>query len=115
MGQITIALRAPVAAKPIGRWVEQEVEGLRAAAWSSGVRLGRLWPAWRGQAADWLLEVDLRDRQVDPEDDLLLDSVLMEMKMLGLRPHVLESSPQERSVTADCDAPATHAPARRLS
>ena len=92
MGDITIALRAPVAGKRIERWVEQHVDSLRDAAWSRGVRLGRLWPAWRREGLDWLLEVDLRDRQLAPEDDPLLDLVLMEMTLLGLRPRVVERS-----------------------
>ena len=90
MGDITIALRAPVAGKRIERWVEQHVDSLRDAAWSSGVRLGRLWPAWRREGPDWLLEVDLRDRQLAPEDDPLLDLILMEMTLLGLRRRVVE-------------------------
>ncbi len=113
MGEVTIALRAPVAAKTIERWVEERVAGLRDAAWGSGVRLGRLWPAWRRQGADWLLEVDLRDREVALEDDLVLDSVLMEMKLLGLRPQILASSPHESRPTADSRPPANEAPLRR--
>jgi len=84
-------------------------------AWSSGVRLGRLWPAWRGQAADWLLAVDLRDRTVGLEEDLALASVLREMALLGLRPQVLVTSPQESPVTAHFDAPAAPAPVPRGS
>ena len=116
MGEVTIALRAPVAPKMIQTWVDQRVAALRETAWSSGVRLGPLWPAWRRQGADWLLEVDLRDREGAPEDDLVLDTVLMEMKLLGLRPQVLVSSPQESSLTVHFDASRTaHAPSRRGS
>lgn len=114
MGEVTIALRAPVAAKTVESWVEQQVERLRDAAWSSGVRLGRLWPAWRGEAADWLLELDLRDREVAPEEDLALDSVLREMALLGLRPQVLVSLPQE-TVPAHFGAPVASAPVPRGS
>lgn len=72
MGEVTIALHAPVAAKTIERWVEELVAALREATWSSGVRLGDLSPTWRAQDADWLIEVDLRDRAVALEDDLYL-------------------------------------------
>ena len=115
MAEVTIALRAPVAPKMIQTWVDERVAGLRETAWSGGVRLGPLWPAWRRQGADWLLEVDLRDREVAPEDDLILDTVLMEMKLLGLRPQVLVSSPQESPLTLDHDASTTSAPSRRGS
>src|SRR5918998_2070547 len=111
MGDITIALRAPVAGKRIERWVEQHVESLRAGAWSSGVRLGRLWPAWRSQGPDWLLDVDLRDRQVAPENDPVLDSVLMEMKLLGLRPRIVEG-PSEPFPALNPHAPVTREVAR---
>ena len=113
MGEVTIALRAPVAAKAIERWVEQRVARLREAAWSSGVRLGGLSRAWRAQDADWLIEVDLRDRAVELEDDLVLGSVLMEMALLGLRPELLASSQQEGAAAARGSPTTTEAPVRR--
>ena len=113
MGEVMIALRAPVAVKTVESWVEQRVERLREAAWSSGVRLGRLWPAWQAQGADWLIEVDIRDRAVRPEEDLALDSVVREMALLGLRPQLLVSAPQDSSATAHTSAASTEAPARR--
>ncbi len=96
MAEVAIALRAPVAAKTIERWVEERVAGLRDAAWSSGVRLGDLSRAWQAQDADWLIEVDVRDRAVEPEDDLVLGSILMEIAVLGLRPELLLSSQPAR-------------------
>ncbi len=113
MSEVIIALRAPVAAKTIERWVEEQVAGLRDAAWSSGVRLGDLFRAWQAQDADWLIEVDLRDRAVELEDDLVLGSILMEIALLGLRPELLLSSQPESSAVAHVSAARTEAPVRR--
>ena len=113
MADVTIALRAPVEAKTMERWVEERVDGLRAAAWSSGVRLGDLFRAWRAQDADWLIEVDLRDRAVELEDDLVLGSVLMEMALLGLRPELLVSSHEESSAAAYVSPARRQEPVRR--
>jgi hypothetical protein len=102
-----------VAAKTIERWVDERVAGLRGAAWSSGVRLGDLCRAWQAQDADWLIEVDLRDRAVALEDDLVLGSVLIEMALLGLRPELLSSSQQESAAAVHVSPANTEAPAWR--
>ena len=104
MTDVTIALRAPVAARTIEGWVEERVAALRDAAWSKGVRLGELSRAWQAQDADWLLEVDLRDRAVALEDDLVLGSILTEMALLGLRPELLMSSDQQGSTPSQVAA-----------
>lgn len=109
MADVTIALRAPVAAGTIEGWVEERVAGLRDAAWSSGVRLGDLFRAWQAQDADWLVEVDLRDRAVALDDDLVLGSVLMQMALLGLRPELLLSCAREGSTAPHVAAAATEA------
>lgn len=115
MDEVTIALRAPVSAKAIERWVEEQVDRLRDAAWASGVRLGPMWQAWRAQAADWLIEVDLRDRSVALDDDLALASVLIDMELLGLRPQLLVSPLRQSSAPAQVHAPTARAPVRRGS
>jgi hypothetical protein len=115
MYEVTIALHAPVAAKTMEHWVEERVAGLRDAAWGSGVRLGDLSPTWQAQDADWLIEVDLRDRAVALEDDLVLGSILMEMALLGLRPQLLLSRQRESSGPGHVPAPTAQAPARRGS
>ena len=113
MSEVTIALRAPVAAKTIERWVEQRVARLRDAAWSSGVRLGDLCRAWQAQDADWLIEVDLRDRAVALADDLVLGSVLREIALLGLRPELLSSTHAESPAAAPVSPARAEAPVRR--
>ena len=113
--EVMISLRAPVSRETIEPWVEEQVEGLRNAAWSSGVRLGPLWPGWRAQGADWLVEVDLRDRNVALDDDVALASVLMNMELLGLRPQLLVSPLRESSGPAHAHAPTAQAAVRRGS
>jgi hypothetical protein len=113
--EILISLRAPVSREKIERWVEEQVDRLRDAAWSRGVRLGPLWRGWRARGSDWLIEVDRRDRNVELDDDLALASVLMDMELLGLRPQLLASPPPESSGSSGVHAPAAQAPARRVS
>ena len=113
--EVLISLRAPVSREKIEPWVEHQLDRLRDATWSSGVRLGPLWRGWRAQGPDWLIEVDLRDRNVELDDDLALASVLMDMELLGLRPQLLLSPPPESSGSSDVHAPAAQAPARRGS
>ena len=115
MGEVRIALRAPVSAKAIESWVEDQVDRLRDAAWSSGVRLGPLWPGWRARGPDWLIEVDLRDRNMALDDDVALASVLVDMELLGLRPQLLVSPLRESSGPAHIDAPTVQPPVRRVS
>jgi hypothetical protein len=107
-----ISLRAPVSRERIEQWVDEQVDRLRDAAWSRRVRLGPLWPGWRAKGPDWLVEVDLRDRNVELDDDVALASVLMEMELLGLRPQLLMSPSRESSGPAHVDAPTAQAAAR---
>lgn len=110
MDETIISLLAPVSRERIERWVEGQVDRLRTEASSTGVRLGPLSSGGPGQGGDWLVEVDLRDRDVPLEDDVALGSVLTEMALLGLRPQL--------SVRTIDDQPAIrdpHAPAAELS
>ena len=113
--QVMIALRAPVWREKIERWVEEELDRLRDAAWSRRIRLGPLWRGWRAQGPDWLIEVDLRDRNVPLHDDVALAGVLLDMELLGLRPQLLVSSPPERSAPVRAHPPTADAPVRRGS
>ena len=113
--QVMISLRVPASREKVERWVEEELDRLRDAAWSRRIRLGPLWRGWRAQGPDWLIEVDLRDRNVELDDDVALASVLMEMELLGLRPQLLVSPPPESPGPAHVHAPTTQAPARRGS
>ncbi len=91
MEKVIIALEAPVSPDKIERWVQDQVDRLRGGACAVGVRLGRLVPARGAWDADWLLEVE-RERGGRPEDDIALASVLTDMELLGLRPHLLVCS-----------------------
>ncbi len=88
MEQIVISLLAPVTAKRIQRWVEEQVDGLRAQGQASGIRLGRLTPSRPSQGGDWLIEVDRQDRDMALEDDVALAAILTELAAMGLRPHL---------------------------
>lgn len=88
MEEVIISLLAPVARKRMQRWVEEQVDGLRAQGQASGVRLGRLVTASPSQGGDWLIEVDREDRDVALEDDLALGLILTDMAALGLRPYL---------------------------
>ena len=93
MQQAMIALRAPVSPDKIESWVEQEVARLRARAVALDVWLGPLSRPPPAQAGDWVIEVDLEDRDVRPGDDPVLGSVLLDLELLGLRPQLLMASP----------------------
>lgn len=106
-----ISLVAPVSRERIERWVAEQVDGLRDEAAASGLQLGRL-TACPTQDADWLLEVDARERGVAPQDDLALTSILTHLEWLGLRPQLLVSSRRESpAVAADFHESSIHAPA----
>jgi hypothetical protein len=98
MVQLTIRChpRVPVAAEELERWLDQQVEGLRAQAARGTVRLSRLVQELPSVdiGIGWLLELEL------PEDEPLLDkdglaAVLRDMWLLGLQPMLLV--PQELS------------------
>jgi hypothetical protein len=98
MVQLTIRChpRVPVAAEELERWLDQQVEGLRAEAPQGTVCLSRLMQDLPSVdiGIGWLLELEL------PENEPLLDehrlaAVLRDMRLLGLQPTLL--APQELS------------------
>lgn len=88
MDEIVISLLAPVAPQRIQRWVEEQVDELRAQASASGVRLGRVVPSSPSQGGDWLIAVEREDRDGALEDDIALAMILTDMAILGLRPRL---------------------------
>ncbi len=91
--QAMIALTAPVSADKIAGWVKEEVDRMRARAVALDVWLGPLSRPQPAQGGDWVIEVDLEDRDVAPEDDPALGSVLLDLELLGLRPQLMIASP----------------------
>jgi hypothetical protein len=98
MVQLTIRChpRVPVAAEELERWLDQQLEGLRAQTARGTVRLSRLVQELPSVdiGIGWLVELEL------PEDEPLLDkdglaAVLRDMWLLGLQPTLL--APQELS------------------
>lgn len=92
MVQLTIRChpRVPVSADELERWLEQQVNGLRAEAPQGTVRLSRLTQGLPSADIDigWLLELEL------PEEDPLLKrnrltEALRDMRLLGLQPTLL--------------------------
>jgi hypothetical protein len=92
MVQLTIRChpRVPVAAEELERWLDRQVEGLRAEAPRGTVRLSRVVQELPSVdiGVGWLLELEL------PEDESLLDedrlaAVLRDMRLLGLQPTLL--------------------------
>jgi hypothetical protein len=88
--------RVPVSAEELERWLEQQVDRLRAEAPRGTVRLSRLTQELPSIDIDigWLLEFEL------PEDEPLLArdrlaEALRDMRLLGLEPTLL--APQELS------------------
>ena len=92
LDEVAIALVAPVSVSKIERWVKEQIDLLRDHGGSRGVRLGHLSPAREGHDADWLVEVDLRDRDVPLEEDIALASILVDLQLLGLQPQLLVPS-----------------------
>ena len=88
MDEIVISLLAPVAPQRVQRWVEEQVDGLRAQAGAGGVRLGRLVRSSPSQGGDWLIAVEREDRDGALEDDIALATILTDMAILGLRPRL---------------------------
>jgi hypothetical protein len=88
MEEVMISLLAPVAPQRVQRWVEEQVDELRAQGRASGVRLGRLARSSPAQGGDWLIAVDREDRAVALEDDVGLALILTDMAILGLRPYL---------------------------
>ena len=96
MDIVVIALLAPVTPNRIERWVEAQVDELRAQGQASGVRLGPLTRSTPARGGDWLIGVDREDRSVALQDDLALGLILTDMAVLGLRPQLLVVSSGER-------------------
>jgi hypothetical protein len=92
MVQITIRChpRVPISSDELERWLEQQVDGLRAEAPQGTIRLSRLTQGLPSSDVDigWLLELEL------PEEDPLLErnrlaEALRDMRLLGLQPTLL--------------------------
>jgi hypothetical protein len=86
MEEVVISLLAPVAPQRVQRWVEEQVDGLRAHARAGGLRLGRLARSTPAQGGDWLITVDREHRSVALEHDVALASILTGLAIMGLRP-----------------------------
>jgi hypothetical protein len=102
MVQITIRChpRVPISSDELERWLEQQVDGLRAEAPQGTIRLSRLTQGLPSSDVDigWLLELEL------PEEDPLLErnrlaEALRDMRLLGLQPTVL--APLDVSIWPD--------------
>lgn len=98
MEEVVISLLAPVAAPPVQRWVQEQVDELRAQGRADGMRLGRLVRSTPIQGGDWLITVDREDRDVALEEDLALGLILSDLAALGLRPclFVIDREPGPR-------------------
>jgi hypothetical protein len=82
--------RVPISSDELERWLEQQVDGLRAEAPQGTIRLSRLTQGLPSSDVDigWLLELEL------PEEDPLLErnrlaEALRDMRLLGLQPTLL--------------------------
>ena len=85
---IMISLLAPVAPQRVARWVEEQVDVLRAEGRAMGVRLGRLIRATPSQGGDWLIEVERDEGDTPLEEDMALALILTDLAILGLRPYL---------------------------
>jgi hypothetical protein len=88
--------RVPVSAEELERWLEQQVDRLRADAPRGTVRLSRLTQELPSVDIDigWLLDLDLPEGEPLLTRDRLTDA-LRDMRLLGLEPTLL--APQELS------------------
>lgn len=126
MEDIVISLLAPVPPpRRDARWVEEQVDRLRARARSLGVQLGRLTPSRPSQGGDWLIKVERDDRDTALEHDITLALILTDLARLGLRPCLFVIT-RERGTPRSRDAhrsrtaaprrqPVRHRPACRSS
>lgn len=115
MEDVVISLLAPVPPPPRkARWVEEQVDRLRAQARSRGVQLGRLTPSRPSQGGDWLIKVERDDPHTALEHDITLALILTDLARLGLRPCLFVIT-RERGTRRSRDAhrPRTDAPRRR--
>ena len=96
METVVIALLAPVTPSSMQRWVESQVDELRAQGRANGVLLGPLTPSTPDKGGDWLIKVDREDRSAALQDDLALGLILTDMAILGLRPQLFVISGERR-------------------
>jgi hypothetical protein len=92
MMQLTIRClpRVPVSADELERWLEREVDEIRAESPQGTVRLSRLTQGLPNVDIDigWLVELDLPTGQPLLNGDRL-SAVLRDMRLLGLQPTLL--------------------------
>jgi hypothetical protein len=112
MEDVVISLLAPVEPQRVQRWVEEVVDGVRAQARASGVRLGRLVRSTPAEGGDWLIDVHREDRSVELEQDVLLATIMTGMALLGLRPYLFVIS-REPGARRSREAHPSGADARR--
>jgi hypothetical protein len=81
----------PVSASELERWLEREVDDIRAAAPRATVRMSRLTQGRRDSGLDngWLVELELSDGEPLLSGDRLFQT-LRDMRLLGLQPTLLE-------------------------
>jgi hypothetical protein len=80
----------PVSANELERWLQREVDDLRAAAPRATVRMSRLTQGRRdaGLDAGWLVELELSEGEPLLAGDRLREA-LRDMRLLGLQPTLL--------------------------
>jgi hypothetical protein len=92
MVQVTIRChpRVLVAAEELERWLDQQVETLRAEAPRGTVRLSRLTQELPSVdiGIGWVMELELREDEPLLDEDRLA-AVLRDMRLLGLQPTLL--------------------------
>jgi hypothetical protein len=111
---------APVASDELEDWLAREVDRIRAAAPDATVRLMRLsQPLSAGRVAvGWLIELEGLRGEV-ALTDLQLDTILRDMRLLGLQPTLLAPRAREQErhgfgMRGDADKRVGGAPDRRV-
>jgi len=102
---------APIAADELEEWLAREVDGIRSVAPDATVRLMRLSQALSAGrvAVGWLIELEGLRGEV-ALSDLELDSVMRDMRLLGLQPTLLggpQSGTQPPARAMDWSLPLT--------
>lgn len=97
METVVIALLAPVTSSSMERWVERQVDELRAKGRATGVLLGPLARSTPAQGGDWLIKIDREDRSAALQDDVALGLILTDLAILGLRPQLFVVSGERRA------------------
>ena len=89
MDQVVISLLSPdVPPRQIEPWVAKHVDRLRELGRDGGLDLGRLERSSPIRGGHWLIDVRRDDRDVVPEQDVVLAMIVTDMEALGLRPQV---------------------------